>query len=83
MGAEITASNRVTPMSEEKRFSRVRFHPLIRGLMLELPKPGESWDEDDRKAWLSTLEANLKLIYPTAKQPGQPQPHAVAAPRAV
>jgi len=51
--------------------------------MLELPKPGESWDEDDRKAWLSTLEANLKLIYPTAKQPGQPQPHAVATPRAV
>ena len=83
MGAEITASNRVTPMSEEKRFSRVRFHPLIRGLMQELPKPGESWDEDDRKAWLSTLEANLKLIYPTAKQPGQPQPHAVATPRAV
>ena len=70
-------------MTEEKRFSRVRFHPLIRGLMQELPKPGESWDEDDRKAWLSTLEANLKLIYPTAKQPGQSQPHAVATPRAV
>ena len=82
MGAEIAASNRVTPMTEEKRTSsRVRFHPLIRGLMQELPRPGEAWAEDDRKAWLSTLEANLKLIYPTAKQPGQP--HAVAAPRAV
>jgi hypothetical protein len=69
-------------MTEEKRFSRVRFDPIIRGLMQRLPKPGEPWPEDERKEWLQTLEANLRLIYPTEKQKPLPTgaPHAVAAP---
>ena len=37
--------------------------PIIRGLLVRLPKSGEVWPESERKLWLSLLEGSFKLIY--------------------
>lgn len=51
-------------------------HPLITGLVKELPEPGTVWDEDGRAQWLATAKAVLGLIYKTApRQISAPQPH--------
>lgn len=38
-------------------------HPLIEGLLITLPKIGESWPEADRKAWLTMAESIFAMIY--------------------
>jgi hypothetical protein len=37
--------------------------PIIRGLLMRLPKSGSVWPEDERKLWLQLLEGSFKLIY--------------------
>lgn len=37
--------------------------PIIRGLLVRLPKSGDVWPEADRKLWLQLLEGSFKLIY--------------------
>jgi hypothetical protein len=47
-----------------RRRLMLRVDPLIRGLLLRLPEPGRPWPDAERKEWMTTLEANLKLVYP-------------------
>jgi hypothetical protein len=37
--------------------------PIIKGLLVRLPKSGDVWPEADRKLWLQLLEGSFKLIY--------------------
>lgn len=37
--------------------------PIIRGLLMRLPKSGEVWPEPERKLWLDLLAGSFKLIY--------------------
>jgi hypothetical protein len=37
--------------------------PIIRGLLVRLPKSGDVWPEADRKLWLELLEGSFRLIY--------------------
>lgn len=37
--------------------------PIIRGLLVRLPKAGGKWPEAERKLWLQLLEGSFKLIY--------------------
>lgn len=38
-------------------------HPFVQGLLVTLPKPGESWSEAERKKWLATAESIFGVIY--------------------
>lgn len=38
-------------------------HPLIEGLLLTLPKPGENWSAQDRVNWLTMASSIFKMIY--------------------
>jgi hypothetical protein len=42
--------------------------PIIRGLLVRLPKSGEVWPELERKLWLQLLEGSFKLIYKDTDQ---------------
>lgn len=44
-------------------------HPLIRGLIKELPEPGEAWPDADRKTWAVALNAVFALVYPQGGAP--------------
>ena len=37
--------------------------PIIRGLLVRLPKSGEVWPEAERELWLQLLEGSLRLIH--------------------
>jgi hypothetical protein len=37
--------------------------PIIRGLLVRLPKSGAVWPDGERKFWLQLLEGSFKLIY--------------------
>ena len=41
-------------------------HPLIQGLMLTLPKPGEDWGYEERYNWLNMANSIFKMVYKTA-----------------
>lgn len=43
-------------------------HPLIQGLLVPLPKPGDEWSASERMNWLSMANFIFKTIY---KQPQQ------------
>lgn len=38
-------------------------HPLIAGLLVTLPEPGEVWEVDGRKAWLKLAASVFDMIY--------------------
>lgn len=38
-------------------------HPLIQGLLLTLPKPGEEWAFQDRFNWLNMANSIFKMVY--------------------
>jgi hypothetical protein len=38
-------------------------HPLIQGLLLTLPKPGEEWAYEDRFNWLNMANSIFKMVY--------------------
>lgn len=40
-------------------------HPLIQGLLLTLPKPGDEWGYEDRHNWLSMANSIFKMVYKT------------------
>jgi hypothetical protein len=42
---------------------RTEIDPIIRGLLVRLPKSGDVWPDADRKLWLQLLEGSFKLIY--------------------
>jgi hypothetical protein len=37
--------------------------PIIRGLLVRLPRSGDVWPEAERKLWLDLLSGSFKLIY--------------------
>ncbi len=39
------------------------FHPLIQGLLNELPAPGKQWDLERRKQWIATAEQIFAFVY--------------------
>lgn len=41
-------------------------HPLIKGLLLTLPKPGEEWDYEARFNWLTMANSIFKMVYKAA-----------------
>ena len=43
--------------------------PIIKGLLVRLPKSGDVWPEADRKLWLQLLEGSFKLIYKDSAAP--------------
>jgi hypothetical protein len=46
-------------------------HPLIKGLLQTLPKPGTEWDVQGRLDWLNMANSILKMIYTGGKTPGE------------
>lgn len=40
-------------------------HPLIQGLLKELPEARTQWPTAKRKLWLATADSIFKLIYPS------------------
>lgn len=38
-------------------------HPLIQGLLLTLPKPGDEWKFEDRYNWLNMANSIFKMVY--------------------
>lgn len=38
-------------------------HPLIQGLLMTLPKPGEEWSYADRYNWLNMANSIFKMVY--------------------
>lgn len=38
-------------------------HPLISGLLLTLPQPGEEWSYEDRYNWLNMANSIFKMVY--------------------
>lgn len=46
-------------------------HPLIQGLLITLPKPGDLWPERERQAWLKMAASIFDMIY-TKNTPSTP-----------
>lgn len=44
-------------------------HPLIQGLLLTLPPPGEKWPTDGRAAWLRMAASIFDMIYTGSSMP--------------
>jgi len=42
--------------------------PIIRGLLVRLPKSGEVWPEGERKVWLALLAGSFKLIVSQSRE---------------
>jgi hypothetical protein len=40
-----------------------RLHPLIEGLLKELPEPKTEWPLDDRRNWLEMVSSIFNVIY--------------------
>lgn len=38
-------------------------HPLIQGLLVTLPQPGEQWSLEDRSNWLTMANSIFKMVY--------------------
>lgn len=38
-------------------------HPLIQGLLMTLPEPGQDWEAQDRINWLTMAASIFKMIY--------------------
>lgn len=43
-------------------------HPLIAGLLMTLPTPGEEWSVEERLNWLTMANSIFKAIYPRVQQ---------------
>jgi hypothetical protein len=46
-------------------------HPLIKGLLETLPKPGTEWEVQGRLDWLNMANSILKMIYKAGQNPGE------------
>ncbi len=51
------------PAKEKEKDSDDRRHPLIEGLLEELPKPQTEWTTEDRKKWLEMASTIFNVIY--------------------
>lgn len=47
------------------------YHPLIQGLLMTLPKPGESWNKKERSNWLILANSTFNLIYKSDGDEGE------------
>lgn len=54
--------------------------PIIRGLLVRLPKSGDVWPDADRKLWLQLLEGSFKLIYKDKRSEFPLPPPPISAP---
>lgn len=45
-------------------------HPLVAGLLMTLPKPGDVWNAKDRLNWLIMANSIFKTIYKTSADDG-------------
>lgn len=50
----------ILPGTPERR----QLHPMLRGLLDELPERGKPWGAQGRQQWLTTAEQVFRLIYP-------------------
>lgn len=59
-------------------------HPLIAGLLRELPAPGEMFPQEKQEAWFTIAKATFQLIYKTnaPEDPDDPEPN-VSVPKFV
>jgi hypothetical protein len=55
------------PIAKVERVSLAGRHPLIEGLIRELPEPGKPFPQQKRDAWFEIAKATFQLIYPTEK----------------
>lgn len=55
---------KLTSPAENEEDEAPQLHPIIEGLLGELPPPGTVFPVEARKLWLQVLELVLKLIYP-------------------
>ncbi len=46
------------------------FHPLIQGLLVTLPKAGDTWAAEDRANWLTLANTAFKMIYKNSQDGG-------------
>jgi len=51
---------------ERERETKTRLHPLIEGLLKELPEPKTEWPLDDRRNWLEMVSSIFNVIYKTS-----------------
>ncbi len=49
----------------DKDDERKRLHPLIEGLLKELPEPKSEWPIEDRRNWLEMVSSIFNVIYKT------------------
>ena len=64
--AAATPAPQVDPDQTEKKKEKEdeeRKHPLIEGLIRELPKPQSEWTTEDRKKWLEMASTIFNVIY--------------------
>jgi len=47
----------------ENKKDKQRRHPLIEGLLEELPPPKSEWSTEDRKKWLEMASSVFAVIY--------------------
>lgn len=51
------------PEKKKKESERDKRHPLIEGLLNELPEPKSEWSTEDRKKWLEMASTIFNVIY--------------------
>jgi len=51
---------------EKEEDDSPRLHPLIEGLLKELPEPKTEWPIEERKNWLEMVSGIFNVIYKTS-----------------
>jgi len=51
-------------------------HPFVVGLLQELPKPGEAWEQSRRQLWINTATSIFQMIYQAGEPEGPKVPGA-------
>jgi len=51
------------PNKEKEKKDKDRRHPLIEGLLEELPDPKSEWSTEERKKWLQMASSVFDVIY--------------------
>ena len=57
------SANELDKPEKKKEKDDDRRHPLIEGLMNEIPEPQSEWTAEDRKKWLGMASAIFNVIY--------------------
>jgi hypothetical protein len=59
----LTPEEPVEEEHKEKKPKEEPRHPLIEGLLKELPKPQSEWPTEDRRKWLEMVSGIFNVIY--------------------